>query len=215
MPEVSSPAGLAEQFDDLHQQKQAATYGMWTFLATEILFFGGLFLGYIVYRHAYAQAFAEASKHTIVLFGAVNTAILLTSSFSMALAVRAAQVGDNRALVRNLLITIFLACCFLGVKGLEYYQDIQENLWPGPHFNKELPAQAQIFWFLYWAMTGLHALHVTVGVGILSVITWMAGRRMFSAEYHNPVEISGLYWHFVDIVWIYLFPLLYLINRYS
>jgi cytochrome c oxidase subunit 3 len=215
MPEMSSPAGLAEQFDDLPQQKEAATFGMWTFLATEILFFGGLFLGYIVYRHAYSQAFAEASKHTIVLFGAVNTGILLTSSFSMALAVRAAQVGDNKALVRNLLITIFFAFCFLGVKGLEYYQDIQDDLWPGPHFNKELPPQAQIFWFLYWAMTGLHALHVTVGVGILSVITWMARRRMFSAEYHNPVEISGLYWHFVDIVWIYLFPLLYLINRYS
>jgi len=100
------------------------------------------------------------------------------------------------------------------VKGLEYRDDISEHLWPGPHFNAELPAQAQIFWFLYWAMTGLHALHVTIGVGLLSVIAWMAWRRKFSAHYYNPVDISALYWHFVDIVWIWLYPLLYLINRY-
>src|SRR3954470_14729768 len=115
MAELSTPRGLAEQFDDLPQQKEAATFGMWTFLATEVLFFGGLFLGYIVYRHAYPHAFAEASKHTIVLYGAVNTAVLLTSSFSMALAVRAAQLSDTKALIRNLLMTIFLACCFLAV----------------------------------------------------------------------------------------------------
>ena len=215
MPDPSASPALAEQFDDLPQQKEAATLGMWTFLATEVLFFGGLFLAYIVYRHTYGQAFAEASKHTIVLFGAINTAVLLTSSFSMALAVRAAQINDTKALVRNLLITIFLGCCFLGIKGLEYHEDIKEHLWPGPHFDKELPPQAQIFWFLYWAMTGLHALHVTIGLGLLSVIARLSARGKFSAAYHNPVEISGLYWHFVDIVWIYLFPLLYLINRYS
>ncbi len=214
MPKTLSPA-LAEQFEDLPQQKEAATLGMWTFLATEVLFFGGLFLTYIVYRHAYPQAFAQASKHTIVLYGAINTAVLLTSSFSMALAVRAAQVSDTPALVRNLLITLFLGCCFLGIKGLEYHQDIQEHLWPGPYFAKELPPQAQIFWFLYWAMTGLHALHVTIGLGVLAVIARMSSLGKFSADYHNPVEICGLYWHFVDIVWIYLFPLLYLINRYS
>jgi cytochrome c oxidase subunit 3 len=214
MPDPAIPA-LAEQFDDLPQQKEAATLGMWTFLATEVLFFGGLFLTYIIYRHTYPQAFAQASKHTIVLYGAINTAILLTSSFSMALAVRAAQIGDAKALVRNLIMTIFLGCCFLGVKGLEYHDDVREHLWPGPHFTKELPAQAQIFWFLYWAMTGLHALHVTIGLAVLAVIAWLSFHGKFSTEYHNPVEITGLYWHFVDIVWIYLFPLLYLINRYS
>src|SRR5881392_186353 len=142
---------LAEQFDDAEQQKEASTLGMWTFLATEILFFGGMFLGYLVYRHTYPQAFALASKHTIVLYGTINTAILLTSSLTMALAVHAAQEGRNKTLLRNLLFTIFLACCFLGVKSLEYRDDLHEHLWPGPHFRPELPAQAQIFWFLYWS----------------------------------------------------------------
>jgi len=210
----NAQSALAEQFDDMPQQREASTFGMWTFLATEVLFFGGMFMSYIVYRYTYPEAFAQASRHTIVLYGTVNTAVLLTSSLTMALAVHAAQEGRNRALLRNLLFTIFLACCFLGVKGLEYRDDISEHLWPGPHFNTELPAQAQIFWFLYWAMTGLHALHVTIGVGLLSVIAWMAWRRKFSAHYYNPVDISALYWHFVDIVWIWLYPLLYLINRY-
>lgn len=212
---ANAHTAVAEQFDDMPQQQDAATLGMWTFLATEILFFGGMFLGYIVYRYTYPHAFAEASKHTIVLYGTINTAVLLTSSLTMALAVHAAQEGRSRALLRNLLLTILLACCFLAVKGLEYHEDLNEQLWPGPHFKAGLPPQAQIFWFLYWAMTGLHALHVTIGVGILSVIAWMAGRGKFSSYYYNPVDISGLYWHFVDIVWIWLYPLLYLINRHS
>jgi len=206
-------SAVAEQFDDMPQQQEASTLGMWTFLATEVLFFGGMFMSYIVYRHTYPQAFAEASKHTIVLYGTINTAILLTSSLTMALAVHAAQKGRNQALLNFLLVTILLACAFLGVKGLEYHQDLEEQLWPGPHFKASLPPQAQIFWFLYWAMTGLHALHVTVGIGLLSIIAWMAWRRKFSEEYYNPVDISALYWHFVDIVWIWLYPLLYLINR--
>jgi cytochrome c oxidase subunit 3 len=211
---AEAPSALADQFDDMPQQQEASMLGMWTFLATEILFFGGMFMSYITYRNAYPVAFAEASKHTIVLYGTLNTAILLTSSLTMALAVHAAQEGRMKALLRQLLITIFLACCFLGVKALEYHEDLVEQLWPGPHFRPELPAQAQIFWFLYWSMTGLHALHVTVGVGLLSVIAWMAWRGKFSAQYYNPVDVCGLYWHFVDIVWIWLYPLLYLINRH-
>ncbi len=206
---------LEEQFDDPVQQHEAATLGMWTFLATEILFFGGLFLGYITYRTIYPDAFAEASRHTLVLFGTLNTAILLTSSLTMALAVRAAQEGKPKSVVRFLLLTILLGLCFLAVKGLEYHEDIQEHLWPGPHFKAGLPVQAQMFWFLYWAMTGLHAIHVTVGLGLLSVIAWLAHRGLFSSAYFTPVDISGLYWHFVDIVWIFLYPLLYLIHRYS
>lgn len=206
---------LAEQFDDMAQQKDAATLGMWTFLATEVLFFGGMFLGYITYRHAYSDAFAQASHHTILSYGTINTAVLLTSSLTMALAVRAAQTDSKKWLIRFLLITVFLGCCFLGVKGLEYHDDLREHLWPGPHFTKALPPPSQIFWFLYWGMTGLHAIHVTVGIGLLSVIAWMSGRGRFSSYYHTPVEISGLYWHFVDIVWIFLYPLLYLINRWS
>jgi cytochrome c oxidase subunit 3 len=188
---------------------------MWTFLATEVLFFGGMFMGYLTYRHLYPHAFAEASRHTIVLYGTINTAVLLTSSLTMALAVRSAQLNSQKWLFRFLLLTVFLGCCFLGVKALEYRQDIEEHLWPGPHFRAGLPQQAQIFWFLYWGMTGLHAIHVTVGVGLLSIIAWLARRGRFSDYYHTPVEVSGLYWHFVDIVWIYLYPLLYLINRYS
>jgi cytochrome c oxidase subunit 3 len=210
---AETQSALAEQFDDLSQQEHAATLGMWTFLATEILFFGGMFMAYIAYRNAYPLAFAQASHHTIVLYGTVNTAILLTSSLTMALAVHAAQEGHTKSLVRFLLLTVFLACCFLGVKVLEYDKDLTEYLWPGPHFRKELPPQAEIFWFLYWAMTGLHALHVTIGIGLLSVIAWLARRGRFSATYYNPVDVSALYWHFVDIVWIFLYPLLYLINR--
>ena len=212
MSEARAP--LAEQFEDMTQQHESATLGMWTFLATEVLFFGGMFMGYIVYRHAYPHAFAEASRHTIVLYGTINTAILLTSSLTMALAVRAAQLDLRKSLVNFLLLTVFLGFCFLGVKGLEYHQDLQENLWPGPHFNHALGPTSQIFWFLYWVMTGLHALHVTVGVIVISVMAFLAKRSRFSGYYHAPIEVTGLYWHFVDIVWIFLYPLLYLVNRY-
>jgi cytochrome c oxidase subunit 3 len=213
MPEPQ--IAIAEQFEDMPQQKSAATLGMWTFLATEVLFFGGMFMTYITYRHLYHEAFAEASSHTIVAFGTINTAILLTSSLTMAFAVHAAQLNKTKSVVRFLLLTVFLGCCFLVVKGFEYHEDITEHLWPGPHFKQSLPSEAQIFWFLYWAMTGLHAIHVTVGIVLLSIIARMAALRKFSGFYHTPVEISGLYWHFVDIVWIFLYPLLYLINRYS
>ena len=208
-------AALQEQYEEMPQQKEAATFGMWAFLATEVLFFGAMFTSYIVYRGAYPQAFAAASHHTIVLFGTVNTAILLTSSLTMALAVHAARENNVKWLVRFLGITVFLALAFLAVKGLEYHEDLDEHLWPGPHFRPELPPQAQIFWVLYWIMTGVHAVHVTVGVGLISTIAWMASRRKFSDAYYTPVEMVGLYWHFVDIIWIYLYPLLYLVHRYA
>lgn len=206
---------LHEQYEEMSQQKEAATLGMWAFLATEVLFFGAMFMTYITYRRAYPQAFAEASHHTIVLFGTVNTAILLTSSLMVALAVHAARLDKIKWVFRFLAIAVFLGLCFLAVKGLEYHEDLNEHLWPGPHFRADLPPESQIFWVLYWIMTGVHAVHVTVGVVLLSIIAWMTSRRKFSAAYHTPVEISGLYWHFVDIVWIFLYPLLYLIQRYA
>ncbi len=212
MPEMRT--GLAEQFEDLNQQQEADRLGLWTFLATEVLFFGGMFMGYIVYRHAYPQSFAFASKHTDVLYGTVNTAILLTSSLTMALAVHAAQEGRNKQLVRFLLLTIFFALAFLGVKGLEYTEDVREHLFPGPSFSVPGAPKAELFFYLYWAMTGLHGFHVLVGICVLSIITFLASRRRFTAEYHTPVEMTGLYWHFVDIVWIFLYPLLYLIDRH-
>jgi cytochrome c oxidase subunit 3 len=212
---TNGSAALAEQFDDMPQQLEAAALGMWTFLATEILFFGGLFLSYIVYRHTYYQAFAEAGRHTEILFGSVNTALLLTSSFTMSLAVHAAQEGKNRSVLIFLVLTIFLGCCFLGVKGLEYRNDIHEHLVPGSHFTKELSAQGQIFWFLYWLMTGTHTVHLLIGIGVLGVMAWLAWRDTFSVAYQNPVIISGLYWHFVDFIWVWLYALLYLINRHA
>lgn len=206
---------LHEQFEEMSQQKEAATLGMWAFLATEVLFFGAMFMSYITYRHAYPQAFAQASHHTIVLFGTVNTAILLTSSLMVALAVHAAREDKIKWVFRFLAIAVFLGLCFLALKGLEYHEDLNEHLWPGPHFRADLPPQSQIFWVLYWIMTGVHAVHVTVGVVLLSIIAWMTSHRKFSAAYYTPVEISGLYWHFVDIIWIFLYPLLYLIQRYA
>jgi cytochrome c oxidase subunit 3 len=208
-------SALAEQFENLEQQREASLLGMWTFLATEVMFFGGLFMGYIVYRHAYPEAFAVGSKHTDVLFGTLNTAILLTSSFTMALAVHAAQEGRPRSTVRSLVLTIGLAIAFLVVKGFEYHEDYVEHLIPGPSFSVPGQPKAELFFYFYWAMTGLHALHVLIGIGALSVIAMLASRRRFSAEYHNPVEITGLYWHFVDLVWIFLYPLLYLIDRHT
>jgi cytochrome c oxidase subunit 3 len=212
---ADAQSALQDQFEEMPQQKEAATLGMWAFLATEVLFFGAMFMAYITYRNAYPHAFAEASHHTLVLFGTINTAILLTSSLTMVLAIHAAREDNFRWQLRFLGITIFLALGFLVVKGLEYREDLLEHLWPGPHFRADLPPQAQIFWVLYWIMTGVHAIHVTVGIGLLSVMAWKTSRRKFSAAYHTPLEMVGLYWHFVDIVWIYLYPLLYLIHRYS
>ena len=212
MSETKSP--LAEQFESLEQQQEVSRLGLWTFLATEVLFFGGLFMGYIVYRHEYPHAFAVASRHTNVLYGTVNTAILLTSSLWMALAVNSAEEGKNKQLVRYLLLTILFAAAFLGVKGLEYKEDFDEHLVPGHGFSITEAHGAELFFYFYWAMTGLHGFHVVVGIGVLSVMAYLAHRRRFSAEYHNPVEVSGLYWHFVDIVWIFLYPLLYLVDRH-
>ncbi len=211
---ANASAAVAEQFDDMAQQAEASTFGMWIFLATEILFFGALFLSYIVYRHTYPQAFAEAGHHAKIIHGTINTALLLTSSFTMSLAIHSAQRGRNRPLLNFLLLTMFLGCCFLAVKGLEYKSDIDEHLVPGQHFNRSVPVQGQIFWFLYWVMTGVHSVHLIVGIGVLAVIAWMAGRRRFSAHYHNPVLISGLYWHFVDVIWVWLYALIYLINQH-
>lgn len=213
MPETASI--LAEQFEDAEQQSEASHLGMWTFLATEVLFFGGLFLAYIVYRHFYFHAFAVGSRETNIFYGTLNTAILLTSSLTMALAVHAAREDNSKAIVRSLLLTLSFAAGFLVVKGFEYHEDFVKNLLPGAKFNSALLPRVQIFFWLYWAMTGLHAIHVLVGIGLLSVITVLAKCGRFSSLYHTPVEVVGLYWHFVDLVWIFLYPLLYLIDRHA
>ena len=212
MSDVAADHLLAEQFDDLEQQRSAALLGMWIFLATEVLFFGGLFLAYTVYRYLHPSVFAAASRHTEVLLGGANTAILLLSSTLMALAVRAAQLGDRKQLVRLLLGTAVLGIGFMAVKGFEYHLDFSEHLVPGGHFQWQEadPATAELFFWLYFAMTGLHAIHVTVGIVLMLVLAVLAWRGRFEGGNYMPVEIAGLYWHFVDIVWVFLFPLLYL-----
>jgi cytochrome c oxidase subunit III len=206
---------VAEQFEDARQQAEAAHLGMWTFIATEILFFGGLFLAYTIYRHFYFDAFAAASKHADVFYGTLNSIILLTSSFTMALAVHAAKENRQKSIAPFLSLTILLGLAFLVVKGFEYHKDIADQLVPGAHFNPALPPRAQIFFWLYWTMTGLHAVHICVGLGILTSMFLLAQRGKFSGNYYTPVELTGLYWHFVDIIWLFLYPLLYLVQRHA
>jgi Heme/copper-type cytochrome/quinol oxidase, subunit 3 len=204
------------QFDSAAQQKSAATLGMWIFLITEVMFFGGLILTYSVYRNLYLSAFTAASAELNATLGGINTAVLLCSSFTMALAVRASQIGRSKVTTIFLILTILLGLGFLGIKAYEYNEKFQHHLVPGYNFQMEGPnaREAQIFFSLYFALTGLHALHMIIGVGILAVITFRAYRGRFSPDYYSPVEISGLYWHFVDIVWIFLFPFLYLIGHH-
>lgn len=206
---------LQHHFDTLEQQHEAATLGMWLFLITEVLFFGGLFLAYMVYRMWYPEAWIEGSRALDIVLGGVNTVVLITSSLTMALAVRAAQTGSPRATVNWLLATMALGLTFLVIKYFEYAHKFELNEVPGFNFEWHTPHrdQVEIFFSLYFTMTGLHALHMVIGFGVLSVIAWMAYKRRFTPEWNTPVEISGLYWHFVDIVWIFLFPLLYLVDR--
>lgn len=210
---------VAHHFDDAEQQFDAAKLGMWLFLATEILFFGGMFLGYAVYRYNYAAAFAEGSSHLHFWLGTINTAVLLCSSLTIALAVRSSQLNDARGTVRLLVATSVLGLVFLGIKGYEYYDKITNHQFPGEAFvltelhNPEVnPNHVELFYSIYFAMTGFHALHMVIGVGLVGYVGWLANQGRFSAEYYTPMEMTGLYWHFVDIVWVFLYPLLYLIG---
>ncbi len=216
LPDVAAP-GLQHQFDSMEQQKEASSLGMWVFLVTEILFFGGLFLAYTIYRWQNVAGFARASRHMDITLGTINTAVLICSSLTMAMAVHSAAVGRKRLLIGFLVVTMLLGGAFLGIKAVEYTDHIEHHLLPGPHFHypdARDARPAEQFFSLYFAMTGLHALHMIIGLGLLTTLLVMACRGRFTPEYSTPVEISGLYWHFVDIVWIFLFPLLYLIGRH-
>jgi len=253
---------LQHHFDTMRQQKEAAVLGMWVFLLTEILFFGGLFVAYTVYRVWYFEAFAEASRRLNIFWGALNTAVLIISSLTMALAVRSAQTNNRKWTVNWLILTMILGCVFLGVKVVEYRDKFANYEVPGSSYNfayheqhegaiaggehgaasaeapasqaaegghaqsaeaaahhvkmspEQLQRTTQLYFSLYFTMTGLHALHMIIGVGLMLVITWMAHKGKFDENYYTPVEMGGLYWHFVDIVWIFLFPLLYLVERH-
>jgi cytochrome c oxidase subunit 3 len=209
----------------MEQQRESASIGMWVFLVTEIMFFGGLFMAYLLYRYKFPTAFAVASNHLDWRLGGANTVVLIVSSLTMALAVYYAQTGVRRLQVGFLVATMILGATFLGVKAYEYNEKYVDNLIPVRgmfHWDEKVtplppnvtPQQVQMFYWIYFAMTGLHALHMIIGLGILGVLVYFAKKGKYSPEYHAPVEISGLYWHFVDIVWIFLFPLLYLLGRH-
>ncbi len=215
---------LQHHFDTMEQQREAASLGMWVFLITEIMFFGGLFAGYLIYRNLFYTAFYTGSTSLDLRLGAFNTVVLIGSSLTMAMAVHYAQLGKRRLLVLFLIGTIALGSVFLGVKVIEYHAKYVEHHIPGHDFHfvdeytrHNLPVdqgQSQIFFSLYFAMTGMHALHMIVGIALLSVLTWFSWKGVYGSDYNTPVENIGLYWHFVDIVWIFLFPLLYLISRH-
>ena len=208
---------LEPQFDDADQQRLAATLGMWTFLATEILFFGGMIAGYVVYRTRYPGAWAAGSRELDLWWGAANTAVLLTSSLTMALAVEAIRASNSRRLQQLLSLTMLLGTAFLAIKGWEYFHKWREHLIPGSGFVWEHAGVSQesveLFYSFYFVMTGCHALHMLIGLGLLSVLIIQLRRRRFSSDHLTSVENAGLYWHFVDIVWVYLYPLLYLVDR--
>ncbi|HYO90515.1 MAG TPA: cytochrome c oxidase subunit 3 [Pyrinomonadaceae bacterium] len=252
---ASAHAALQHHFENMEQQREAGTLGMWIFLVTEIMFFGGMFMAYILYRAYNADAFAAASNALNVRMGFANTIVLICSSLTMALAVYYSQVGKRMMIVVMLILTMILGTAFLVVKAFEYYDkyeknEIQGRLFPSKPFKWEqaghgspakepardgsternpqsvqtgqeqkpdtnFASRVEMFFFIYFAMTGLHALHMVIGIGMLIVLTWMAWRDRFSPEYHAPVELGGLYWHFVDIVWIFLFPLLYLLGAHG
>jgi cytochrome c oxidase subunit 3 len=254
---------LYGQFQTLEQQKESATLGMWVFLITEILFFGGLFMAYTVNRHAFPTAFGVSGNMLDLNLGFFNTIVLIASSFTMAMSVWSAQTSRKKAVPAWLIATLILGSAFLGIKVVEYKQKFDHHLIPGYHFDitycsnnpsacglsgKELDdekkeikegieaeaneakkrgvpnpeevgltalnAHAQLYFSLYFGMTGLHALHMIIGAGLLLWLIFEGLKGRFDANYNTPVENIGLYWHFVDIVWIFLFPLLYLINRH-
>ena len=239
---------LYGQFKTLEQQKDTASLGMWIFLVTEVMFFGGIMLAYTINRHTYFHAFAVGSNTLDLFLGGFNTVVLLASSFTMAMAVYSAQVGKKQWIKLFLTLTIILGFVFFGVKYVEYAQKFHHHLVPGKsfdisycvnnpsacpdikpeHLEKEreeieramqadpdLNAHAQLYYSAYFGMTGLHALHMVIGAGLLFWLLKNSFAGAYTPEWNTPVDIVGLYWHFVDIVWIYLFPLLYLIDRHK
>ena len=210
-----SEARLAAQFVDMPQQHDVARLGMWVFIATEVLFFGGLILAYCVYRTGYPEGFAEAARHTKIAIGAANTAILLTSSFLVAWAVTVVRLGESRFASLLLWAAALLGLVFIGLKGVEYSLEYREGLLPALGFNFT-GAQAHavhLFFAFYLVATALHAVHVAVGIVVLAIIGWRTYQKSYSGTYHSPPTVAGLYWHFVDLVWIFLFALIYLPGR--
>lgn len=232
---------LAHHFEDRAQQDEAHSLGLWVFLATEIMFFGGLFLAFTVYHVLYPDAFGLASSRLSVKWGVINTVVLLLSSFTMAMGVYFAQTGNKKLLVTMLGATLLCALAFMGIKSIEWTEKYHHHLIPGPHFefllddpqaadtkladwsvrkeailvnDAHVERHAQMFFVMYFCLTGLHGIHVLIGMGVIGWMMLRAMRNEFSAGWNTPIELTGLYWHLVDIIWIYLFPLIYLIHRH-
>ncbi len=204
------------QYASLDQQGDTAQLGMWAFLVNETLFFGALIFTYFLYRTSYPHEFAVAGKDAVLWCGTVNLAILLTSSLTMVLAINAVAQDRPRIMSRWLIVTLALGAVFLCVKGFEYYQDFQDRVVPAVNFIAK-PGEGsagELFWLFYWVATGLHAIHLTIGIGlVLYMLLWRAPRGEISATYYAPLEVVGIYWSFVDTVWLFLYPCIYLVGR--
>ncbi len=211
--EIAPRTFLAHHFESLEKQAHAARLGMWLFLATEVLLFTALFAGYGVYRYLFQDAFAQASRHIETWIGLVNTLVLVTSSFTVAMGLNRATRGDGRGTAMFFGLSVLLALVFLGFKAVEYTHHFEEGQLPGRFYTyQEVQAPgAALFFALYFLITGLHGIHVVIGATVLTVVGVRAARGAFTAEYHVGVELAGLYWHLVDLIWIFVFPLIYLI----
>jgi len=205
-------AELHEQFEDIAQQREASTLGMWVFLGTEVMFFGGLFLAFAVARFFHAEIFSQAAKQLDVFAGSINTAVLLSSSFTTALAVSALKQGCKKPAIGLLLISLALGALFLIIKGYEYHEKWVAGLFPGPTFARIDGKQSELFFLFYFIITGLHGLHLLIALGVAAVMVWLVIADRVTQQRYMPLEMSALYWHFVDIVWVFVFPLLYLIG---
>jgi cytochrome c oxidase subunit 3 len=216
---------LEEQYVDLEQQNETSALGMWLFLATEIMFFGTLFTSLGAYHVLYPVAFEHASRSLNWQIGGINTVVLLISSLMMALAVYCVRMNHHTGLVACLLLTIAFGTVFLGLKAYEYYDDFEQGLVLGQRFDEQrwldegLSAaqvpHVKLFLLFYWIMTGAHAVHMIIGIAAVGLMAWLAWRRCFDAHYYGPVEVTGLYWHFIDVVWIFLLPMLYLLGTHA
>lgn len=216
---------LEEHFHDLEHQTETARLGIWLFLATEIMFFGALFLSLGIYHYKYTEAFEMASQRLNWQIGGINTIVLLVSSLTMVLAVHYSRLGDRTRLIRYLLLTAAIGAVFMVLKGLEYYLDYRENLIPGWRFepgewirsglSADQVPHVKLFLLMYFIMTLIHAIHLTIGITLVLILAWLAARGRFTSDYYGPIDVSGLYWHFVDVVWIFLLPILYLLGTHK
>lgn len=214
MEHVEKPSFVQHHFSDAEQQAETAKLGMWIFLLTEVLLFGGLFAFYTIYRAWHPEMFFEAHKYLNVTLGATNTFVLITSSLTMALSIRSMQLNNKKQTIWFLVITLLLAATFLVIKYFEYEHKFHLGQLPGKYytFGDIDLANPHIFFSVYFVMTGLHGIHVIVGMIVITWILIRTTKNEFSADYYTPIEMTGLYWHLVDLIWIFLFPLLYLIG---